>query len=67
MAWIWTFEDAEGNPVEAPDNSHSNQGDAESWVGLEWRNMVAKGASVAILAEDDRVEYRMDLGPAQDS
>lgn len=66
MAWTWTFEDADGNLIDAPDNSHSNQGDAESWIGVEWRSMVDSGAAVAILNEDDRVEYRMDLGPAQD-
>lgn len=66
MAWTWTFEDADGNHIDSPEDSHSNQGDAESWIGVEWRNMVDNGAAVAILKEDDRVEYRMDLGPAQD-
>ncbi len=64
MAWIWRYENAEGQPVDLASESFTSQADAESWLGQTWRELVAGGAVVAILAEDDRVEYRMSLLPA---
>jgi hypothetical protein len=65
MAWTWRYEDADGKPVDGPTEAFSSQSDAESWLGQIWRDLVAAGAATAILAEDDRVEYRMSLLPAQ--
>lgn len=65
MSWTWQFEDADGNAVAPQDDEFPNQGDAESWLGEAWRELAESGAAVAILSEGDRVEYRMDLSPAQ--
>ncbi|GAA2327907.1 hypothetical protein [Dactylosporangium salmoneum] len=64
MAWTWQFEDAESRSVDGPNEAFSSQSDAESWLGQSWRDLVAKGATTAILTEDDRTEYRMNLLPA---
>lgn len=61
MTWTWQFEDGEGNPVEAATDKHASQGDAESWLGEQWRELAEAGVVTAILREDDRLEYRMSL------
>ncbi|HZE41156.1 MAG TPA: hypothetical protein VE172_20340 [Stackebrandtia sp.] len=63
MTWTWRFEDADGKTVEAQETDFTSQGDAESWLGEEWRALSEGGASTAILSEDDTVEYRMSLAP----
>lgn len=63
MSWTWHFTDATGEPVEDDSGEHSNQGDAESWLGEVWRDLADKGAVTAILKEDDRTEYEMPLTP----
>lgn len=64
MAWIWRYEDAEGQPVEGPNEAFASQSDAESWLGQNWRDLAAAGAANAVLLEDGRTEYRMGLVPA---
>lgn len=64
MTWSWQYEDAEGAPMEGPDETFASQADAESWLGQAWRDLVAAGAASATLTEDDRVEYKMSLAPA---
>jgi hypothetical protein len=61
MTWTWRYEDAEGNPVDGPDETFANQADAESWLGQNWKELVAAGAAHVVLLEDERVEYRMSL------
>ncbi|GIG60479.1 hypothetical protein Lfu02_48510 [Longispora fulva] len=61
MAWIWRYEDADGQPVDGPSETFPNQGDAESWLGQQWRDLAATGATSVVLLEDDREEYRMSL------
>ncbi|HIV58883.1 MAG TPA: hypothetical protein H9902_13105 [Candidatus Stackebrandtia faecavium] len=63
MTWTWKFEDANGSNVDAEDTDFNSQGDAESWLGEQWRELSEKGAAVAVLSEGDRVEYRMSLAP----
>lgn len=65
MNWTWQFEDAEGKAIAARDSEFSNQGDAESWLGEEWRELAESGAAVAILLNGDAVEYRMALTPEE--
>lgn len=65
MTWTWQFEDADGNPVSAAQADHNSQSDAESWLGEAWKELADSGAAVAILHEDDRVEYRMSLAPPE--
>jgi hypothetical protein len=65
MAWTWHFEDAESRPVDGPSEAFSSQSDAESWLGQTWRELTANGAVTAVLAEDDRTEYKMSLLPQE--
>jgi hypothetical protein len=64
MTWSWRYENAEGKPVEGPNETFSNQADAESWLGQTWRDLVAAGAVEVVLVEGDRDEYRMSLQSA---
>jgi hypothetical protein len=66
MPWSWRYESAEGQPVSGPVETFGSQADAESWIGQSWRDLAAAGVSTVVLAEDDRVEYRMSLQPAGD-
>lgn len=66
MAWTWRYEDGAGAPVDGPGESFPSQSDAESWLGQRWRDVAASGATIAVLVEDERVEYRMSLLPAGD-
>ena len=54
-AWTWTFQDAEGRPVEDTDldpGAFPSQADAESWVGEEWRGLADAGIESVTLHED---------------
>jgi hypothetical protein len=64
MAWTWRYEDAEGRPVDGPNEAFSSQSDAESWIGQTWRELVAAGVARVALVEDERTEYWMSLSPA---
>jgi len=64
MAWTWRYEDAEGRPLDGPNEAFSSQSDAESWIGQTWRELVAAGVVQVALVEDERTEYQMRLLPA---
>lgn len=66
MTWTWQLEDADGNPLPSPEADLASQGDAESWLGERWREFVSEGAATAILTEDGRTVYRMDLDAADE-
>ncbi|MEV0648351.1 hypothetical protein AB0I28_24110 [Phytomonospora sp. NPDC050363] len=66
MVWTWQLEDGEGERKPGPEESHQSQGDAESWLGMHWRELTEQGAATVILLEDDRVEYRMSLNVEQE-
>ena len=67
MTWHWRLEDPSGaeiDPasvgVEAP--ASDNQGDAESWLGENWRDLLARGvATVTLLHGEDEVYGPMGL------
>jgi hypothetical protein len=43
----------------------TNQGDAESWIGLHWRALAEAGVvSVTLLSDDERI-YDMSLADAE--
>lgn len=65
MPWSWRYEDVDGKPVTGPSEVFSSQADAESWIGQAWRDLVAAGVAAVTLVEDDRVDYRMSLLPAE--
>lgn len=60
MTWTWQFEKEDGAAVssrELPKETFSSQGDAESWLGENWRGLLAAGVDQVSLIEDGRVEY----------
>jgi hypothetical protein len=65
MPWSWRYEDVEGQPVSGPAETFSSQADAESWIGQTWRELASTGVTSVSLVEDDRVDYRMSLQPAE--
>ncbi len=70
MTWTWRLEDPDGatiDPatlgVEVP--GADNQGDAESWLGENWRDLLDRGVATVSLFEGDRKAYGpMGLAPA---
>ncbi|AOT58544.1 MULTISPECIES: hypothetical protein [Streptomyces] len=59
MAWTWRFESADGTEVEPAvrPEEFTTQGDAESWIGETWRDLLEGGAQQASLYEDDTKIY----------
>ncbi len=67
MAWTWQFEKADGTVTTrtaAARETFSSQGDAESWLGENWRDLLAEGVDQVTLLEEGRAEYGpMSLHP----
>jgi hypothetical protein len=67
MAWTWQLESADGTVLSArglPVETFSSQSDAESWLGENWRSLLAAGVDQVTLFEDGRTEYGpMSLRP----
>lgn len=62
MGFSWRYETSDGAdltalPEVASTESFPSQGDAESWIGLTWRELLAAGVDQVSLLEDDRVVY----------
>jgi hypothetical protein len=72
MAWIWQFERADGTVItplsdSIADETFSSQGDAESWIGEMWRDLLDSGVDAVTLLEDGRTEYGpMSLHPSSE-
>ncbi len=68
MAWTWRYEKTDGATVSSadlPEAIFASQGDAESWLGENYRGLVEAGVDQVTLLEDDRTEYGpMSLRPA---
>ncbi|GAA1426223.1 hypothetical protein GCM10009601_34710 [Streptomyces thermospinosisporus] len=58
-AWTWRFEKSDGTQVEpaVPVEEFSTQGDAESWIGENWKALLEGGADQARLLEDGTEVY----------
>jgi hypothetical protein len=63
MSFTWQLEDADGTVLERPAvPTHSNQSDAESWLGEQWRALAATGvAQVSLFDGTQRVYGPMPL------
>ena len=65
--WSWRYEDASGSTVATATGDGQgfpSQGDAESWLGEIWRDLVEEGVDQVTLLEGDRVVYGpMSLRP----
>jgi hypothetical protein len=68
MPWTWRYEKSDGALVSSgdlPEAIFASQGDAESWLGENWRGLLEAGVDQVTLLEDDRKEYGpMSLHPA---
>ena len=71
MSWTWQFVRADGTVITPlsdsnADETFSSQGDAETWIGEMWRDLVESGVDAVTLLEDDRTEYGpMSLHPSE--
>jgi hypothetical protein len=67
MPWTWRYEKTDGAVVSAAglqEAIFASQGDAESWLGENWRALVEAGVDQVTLLDDDRTEYGpMSLRP----
>jgi hypothetical protein len=67
MPWTWRYEKADGAVLSGAglqDAIFASQGDAESWLGENWRGLLDAGVDQVTLLDDDRKEYGpMSLHP----
>jgi hypothetical protein len=67
MPWTWRYEKADGSVVTMaglPEAIFASQGDAESWLGENWRALLDAGVDQVTLLDDERSEYGpMSLHP----
>ena len=66
MSWYWRLEDPSGATVEPAaigvEMLHTDsQGDAESWLGENWRELLDRGVATATLFDGESQVYRMGL------
>ncbi|MEU0393063.1 hypothetical protein ABZ208_09850 [Streptomyces sp. NPDC006208] len=54
MAWTWRFEKSDGTEVQpaVEPEEFTTQGDAESWIGEHWKELLEGGADQVVLSED---------------
>jgi hypothetical protein len=59
MAWMWRFEKADGTevPPAVEPEEFTTQGDAESWVGEVWKDLLSGGTEQVSLFEDGKKIY----------
>ncbi|MFM8895252.1 MAG: hypothetical protein ACKOE2_07730 [Actinomycetales bacterium] len=70
MTWHWRCERSTGEALdEVPETARTrfpNQGDAESWLGESWRELLDAGVDQVTLLQEDRVVYGpMSLHPQE--
>jgi hypothetical protein len=66
VTWTWRYEDAQGQQLPKPpaEATFGTKGDAESWLGETWRDLLDGGVQNVVLLQGDRIEYTMPLTPA---
>ena len=58
MAWIWRYEDADGQALDGLEpEAFTSRGDAESWIGEAWRDLAEDGVHQVTLLDGDRVVF----------
>jgi hypothetical protein len=58
MTWTWRLEGADGTELHDPvPPAHSNQSDAESWLGENWRELADAGVAQVRLLDDGTEVY----------
>ena len=67
MPWTWRYEKTDGATVSAgglQEAIFASHGDAESWLGENWRALLDAGVDQVSLLDDERLEYGpMSLHP----
>jgi hypothetical protein len=64
MSWTWRLEKADGSNI-GTSESFDSRGDAESWVGEEFEDLLEKGIDQVTLFDGDTEVYGpMSLHPA---
>lgn len=65
MSWTWTLQSNDGKDLSAVDvPEFEDQGDAETWVGDVWQDLLEQGVDSVTLVEDGEVIYSgMSLHP----
>ena len=65
MSCHWTYFDADGQPASQTSSTEfPNQGDAETFIGQQWQELLASGVESVVLHEGDRTVYGpMSLRP----
>lgn len=70
MTWSWQLETEDGTvvaPRGLPKETFSSQGDAESWLGENWRSLLEGGVGQVTLLDEGKTEYGpMSLRPAEE-
>jgi hypothetical protein len=63
MVWTWRYEAADGTVITPAGGveEFSNQGDAESWIGEEYKRLLEEGVDRVVLLDDEQVIYPMSL------
>ena len=68
MNWTWQAQGADGSAVEsvtANDAAFPTQGDAETWIGENWQDLLDEGVGQVSLLDGASVIYGpMSLRPA---
>ena len=62
MTWHWRLEDPAGAAIDPSTlgvemAESDNQGDAESWLGEHWRDLLARGVATVTLFEGEEEVY----------
>ena len=68
MSWSWQYEKEDGTAVQSrtlPRETFASQGDAESWLGENWRVLLDSGVDQVTLLDDDQAVYQMSLQPPE--
>ena len=69
MPWTWRYEKADGAAVSGAglqEAIFASQGDAESWLGENWRELLDSGVDQVSLFDDARKQYGpMSLHPGR--
>ncbi|MGW3042527.1 hypothetical protein ACWC9T_21380 [Kitasatospora sp. NPDC001159] len=63
MVWTWRYEKADGSTAtpSGGQEEFAGQGDAETWIGETWKQLVEDGVDTAVLLEDGQQVYAMSL------
>jgi hypothetical protein len=67
MTWSWQFEKEDGTLATVrglTKEAFGSQGDAESWIGENWRSLLELGVDQVTLLDDGEAVYQMSLHPA---